>query len=131
MDRIAHYQIVNAASVGFEDDDVDAAVTFAVGLVAHAESEKHAAATRTIAQKAKVPHSLVRGLLQPSRRPKTVPHRWWVRLQNAYLDMLKHRLEALEAERRRVAALDAPKLAVQDLRDRTQALLDTIEALRD
>jgi len=128
MDRSGRNRVLSAA------DTVVEAATHADYLVA-AEMKSTGMGARdaaaAIATRHKVPPNLVRGLLQPSRRPKTVDHGWWMRLWWGYLDRLRQERAEIELRIARAEALGVDRDTVRALQDEMAALARRIEALAD
>lgn len=110
---------------------VDRAVSVATAMVSlnrgrHATEQAAVSAT---ASQSGLPASVVRRLVQPSRRPKAIAVHIWERLQSGYIRLLRRQLGELENEIRRVEALGPSDRAVQDLLDEATALQDRIRQL--
>ena len=112
-------------------DQIDTAAHFVERMLKAEEDTAGTkdAAHRTLARRHKVSPSLVRDLCQPSRRPKSISFRCWLRLWDGYISFLQKQLVAIRAEIRMVEALGPNDAAVADLLDQTRALVREIEAL--
>lgn len=84
-----------------------------------------------ISTQARVPRTVLRSLLQPSRRPKSLAGHWLLRIRGFYLAHLRKQLRALQLEIQRIEALEPSDGAAQACLDDAKALVAEIEALLD
>ena len=97
------------------------------GIATDDQDAPRATAARAAAGRCGVSVAQLRSLLQPSRRPKGLDVRVWLRIRDAYLAHLRRRLAALQVEIAAVERMDAADGRYHNLLDEAKALVSHIE----
>ena len=110
---------------------VEQAASLISELVAREEQKSGGkdAAAKTLSNRYRLPYGIIRALLQPSRRPKTIDACFWFRLHDGYLSYCRNQIYELQCEIERVERLGASDEPAKALVDKAQALIDRLKKL--
>lgn len=108
---------------------VEEASALASELVALAEQRTGGKdeATREVSGICRLPHTFVRALVQPSRKPKAISAFYWFRLYDGYLAYCRNQIRDLERRIERVERLGVADQSAADLVLQSQALTDRLK----
>ena len=128
--RSALHQFLPTSAEATVDEAVDLASRFAAAKKDEENYAGRSIAIEEIAEDSDLRPSLIKRLVEPARRPKTVNTHERNRLLAAYLGYLDRKRVAIEDEIARVEKMARPdRRAIQDLLDRARALASHIETL--
>lgn len=120
--RNQRFEIMKAESHSL--NTVEAAARWASALLSNESTENQHEAAQRVARRLKASPSLIRGLLQPSRRPKEVGAGVFLALRAAYIDLLERQARRIAEE---LHQLQADPAAAADRAHKLAGLVADLE----